>query len=71
MVLDSRQWDARYGRDLLAEFGPRYRSYIAITSPHAWRVVEQRLPHRPVHLEFQQGMGERYLEALTPRLPDA
>ncbi|HLH72800.1 MAG TPA: iron-containing alcohol dehydrogenase [Chloroflexota bacterium] len=71
MALASRQPDARYGRNLLAEFGPRYRSYIAITSPRAWKVVEHRLPYRPAHREFHQGMGERYLEALTPRLPNA
>src|SRR5215469_11993037 len=71
MVLDSRKWDARYGANLLAEFGPRFRSYVAITSPSAWKVVEHRLPFRPVHVEFHRGMGERYLEALPSRLPAA
>ena len=52
MVLDSRQWNAHYGRNVLTEYGPRYRSSVAITSPHAWEVVEHRLPHRPVHVEF-------------------
>ncbi|MBM4436382.1 MAG: iron-containing alcohol dehydrogenase [Actinobacteria bacterium] len=71
MVLDSRRWDARYGRGLLAEHGVRYRSYLAITSPSAWKVVQPHLPHPPVALEFHRGMGERYLEALLPRLPEA
>jgi glycerol dehydrogenase-like iron-containing ADH family enzyme len=70
-MLDRRNWDARYGWGLLAAHGPRYNSYIAITSPSAWRAVERFLPHPPRCLEFHQGMGERYLEALLSRLPDA
>ena len=56
MVLDSRKWDARYGHDLLAAYGPTYTSYHAITSPSAWAVVEEFFPHPPRQLEFQQGM---------------
>jgi glycerol dehydrogenase-like iron-containing ADH family enzyme len=32
---------------------------------------EPFFPVSPRHLEFQQGMGEGYLDALLPRLPDA
>lgn len=71
MNLDSRTWDARYGRGILAEHAPRFTDYIAITSPSAWAVVEPLLPHAPRALEFQRGMGEDYLEALIQRLPDA
>lgn len=71
MVLDSRKWDARYGHDLLAAYGPTYSSYLAITSPSAWAVVEEFFPHPPRQLEFQQGMAEEYVEPLIERLPDA
>jgi len=71
MVLDSRKWDARYGHDLLAAYGPTYTSYLAITSPSAWAVVEEFFPHPPRQLEFQQGMAEEYVEPLIERLPDA
>lgn len=71
MVLDSRQWDARYGWDLLAKHAPRSDDFIAITSPSAWAAVERFFPIAPRHLEFQQRMGERYLESLVPRLPEA
>ena len=71
MNLDSRTWDARYGRGILAEHGPRFTDYIAITSPSAWAVAGPLLPHPPRALEFQGGMGEDYLKALIQRLPDA
>gem|GEM_PF-3701391 len=31
-VLDSREWDARYGWNLVAEHGPQFDDYIAITT---------------------------------------
>lgn len=70
-MLDARQWDARYGWDLLAEYAAQFDSYIAITSPRAWAAVEHLIPVPPRHLEFQQGMGAKYLDALLPRIPDA
>ena len=70
-MLDSRQWDARYGWDVLADHGPQFDDYIAITTPSAWAAVENLLPHAPRHLEFHRGMQEPYLEALLPTLPDA
>jgi len=70
-LLDARKWDARYGWDLLAEHAARFDSYIAVTSPSAWAVVERFFPVPPQHLEFQQGMGKEYLDVLLPRVPDA
>ncbi|MCY3894960.1 MAG: hypothetical protein OXG17_00650, partial [Chloroflexi bacterium] len=61
MNLDSRTWDARYGRGILAAHGPQYTDYIAITSPSAWAVAGPHLPHPPRALEYQRGMGEDYL----------
>ncbi len=71
MILDSRKWDARYGHGLLAAYGPTYTSYLAITSPSAWAVVERFFPTAPKQLEFQHGMAEGYVEPLIERLPDA
>lgn len=71
MDLDSRNWDARYGHDLLAAYGPTYDSYIAITSPSAWALTERFFPNPPRQLEFQRGMAEGYLEPLVDRLPEA
>ncbi len=71
MVLDSRKWDARYGWNVLAEHASEFEDYIAITTPSAWAAVEDRLPNPPKHVEFQQGMGERYLEPMVRELPDA
>ncbi len=70
-MLDSREWDARYGWDLVADHGPQFDDYIAITTPSAWAAVEDLLPHAPRHREFHQGMDERYLDALLPTLPEA
>ncbi len=71
MVLDSCQWDARYGRDLIAAHSSEFNDYIAITSPSAWAVAEPHLANPPVHREFHKGMGEDYLDDLLYRLPDA
>ena len=71
LVLDSKQWNVRYGWDLLREFGAEYQDYIAITSPSAWSVAQERFTAPPRHLEYQQGMGEQYLGSLLDRLPDA
>ena len=71
MVLDSREWDARYGWNVLAEHAPEFDDYIAVTTPSAWAVVKDRLPNPPRHVEFQQRMGERYLEPMVRELPDA
>lgn len=71
MLLESQKWDARYGSDLLKEYGPRYESYLAITSSSAWSVVDHFFPYKPRHLEFQQGMSGTYLDALVENLPDA
>lgn len=65
------QWKAHYGKDLLRAYGDTYKSYIAITSPRAWTAVSSFLPHKPRHLEFQQGMGETYLDQLVSSLPDS
>ena len=65
------QWKAHYGKDLLSAYGAKYESYIAITSPKAWAAASAFLPHAPRHLEFQQGMGEVYLDRLVSSLPDS
>ncbi len=66
-----RDWDARYGWDLLAEYGPTYDSYIAVTSPSAWRTVEEYFPTPPRHLEFERDTFTKHVEPLIPTLPDA
>ncbi len=71
MVLDSRKWDARYGRDLIPTHMASIDSYLAVTSPSAWKIVEPLMPHPPRYVELQGGMGEGYLEPLPGRLPDA
>ncbi len=71
MVLDSRKWASRYGWNVLAEHAPGFDDYIAITTPSAWAVVKDLLPNPPKHVEFQQRMGEQYLESMVPKLPDA
>ena len=71
MVLDSRQWDARYGWDLIATHAPQFTDYIVVTSPSAWAAVEHLLPNPPHHLEFNRGMGEGYLGELLSRIPEA
>ncbi|MBM4436544.1 MAG: iron-containing alcohol dehydrogenase [Actinobacteria bacterium] len=71
MVLDSRQWDARYGWDLLAQYAPFYASSVVITTPRAWQVVQRHFPHAPRHVEFHRGMSAAYVEPLPARLPDA
>lgn len=71
MILDSREWDARYGWDLIAAHASEFDDYVAITSPSAWAAVEHLLVNSPRHREFHGGMGERYLDDLLPRLPDA
>ncbi len=71
MVRHCREWDARYGWDLLAEHGSRFDSSIAITSPRAWDAVKQHFPTPPRHVEFQQFMRQPYLDEMVARLPDA
>jgi glycerol-1-phosphate dehydrogenase [NAD(P)+] len=71
MILDSREWDARYGSNVLAEHAQELDGCIAITSPSAWAVAEPRLVHAPRHREFHGGMGEDYLDDLLERLPEA
>ena len=58
MNLDSRTWDARYGRGILPEHAQRFTDYIAITSPSAWaiagpllaRLDERLTDNRPTRL---------------------
>ena len=71
MKSDSRNWDARYGWDLLQEAGPDFQDYVAITSPRAWAAVESYFPQPPRHLEFHRGMEASYLEDLLDRVPSA
>ncbi len=71
MVLDSRQWDARYGWSLIAQHAEPFKDSVVVSSPSAMAVVEPYLVHRPIHVEFQKGMRERYLEQLLPGLPQA
>ena len=71
MVLDSRQWDARYGWNVIAANASTLNDYIAITSPSAWDAVKHLLPTSIRHLEFQKGMDDLYLQDLLYRLPKA
>ena len=71
MVLDSRQWDARYGWDLISQHAEYFKDSIFLSSPSAMAVVEPHLVCRPTHVEFQKGMKENYLDQLVLSLPKA
>ncbi len=62
------KWDARYGRNLLAQHEPEFGAYAAITTPSAWAVAEPQLSNAAV-VEFHQGMADTYLDDVTGRLP--
>ena len=71
MVLNPLKWDAHYGQNLIPTHMAAIDSYVAVTSPSAWKIVEPLMPHPPLHVEFQGRMGEGYLEPLPERLPNA
>ena len=64
------EWIAHHGTGLLPTYASSYEFYTAIKSPQAWSAVQEHFPHPPRHLEFDQGMGEVYLDGLLPGLPN-
>lgn len=71
MVLDSRQWDARYGWNLISEHASQFQDAVVVTSPSAMALVEPLMVHCPLQLVLQRGMHEGILEEMLVALPPA
>ncbi len=65
------QWKAIYEPGLLKRKCRKFNSYIVLTSPSAWRAVEQYLPCPPAEKIFVTGQEEDYLADLAQKLPQA
>ncbi len=64
-------WKALYGSRVIERECGGLTSYIALTSPNAWRAVEPLLPAPPLGKAFVTNQEEDYLLALAEDLPDA
>ena len=71
MSINLDDWDARYGHGLIEKYSEDYRSYIAITSPSAWKAVEKYLVFSPIAKEYVNTSELEVLENLVKHLPSA
>jgi len=68
---DLDDWNALYEPGVIARECGNVTSYVALTSPSAWRAVEPLLPAPPLGKAFVTNQEEDYLIALARDLPDA
>jgi len=68
---DLDDWKALYEPGVIARECRGITSYVALTSPSAWRAVEPLLPAAPVGKAFVTNQEEDYLQELADKLPKA
>ena len=64
-------WRALYGPGVIERQCGDVTSYVALTSPSAWRAVEPLLPAAPAGTAFVTNQEEDYLQEIADDLPKA
>jgi glycerol dehydrogenase-like iron-containing ADH family enzyme len=66
----AREYDIRYGHDLVKTDSAGWPPYIAITTPTAWQTAQPFLAQAPAGVGFNQWLDRTHLEAVADSLPD-
>ena len=64
------EYDIRYGRHLVRSTSTQWPSYVAVSSPTAYRMTEPHLSRRPEVVGYPEAMDFGYLKRFTEGLPD-
>ena len=66
----ARDYDIRYGRNLVKTESADWPRYIVVSTPTAWKTAEPFLSREPAGLVFNQWLDRAHLEETTASLPD-
>jgi len=59
-----------YGDDMLSSASKQFGTFVAVTTPSPWAIVQARLHHQPLDVCFIKGLEEDYLQRLADEVPD-
>ena len=66
----ARDYDIRYGRNLVKTESADWPRYIVVSTPTAWKTAKPFLSREPAGLVFNQWLDRAHLEETTASLPD-
>ena len=66
----ARDYDIRFGQDIVARDSGSWGRYVAISTPSAWKVVEPRLDHAPEGVGMNRWLDRTHLIEVSDSLPD-
>ena len=64
------EYDIRYGNHLVRSTSSQWESYVAVSSPTAYRMTEPHLTRAPKTVGYPEAMDFGYLKQFTAGLPD-
>lgn len=66
----AREYDIRFGHDIVAHDSSSWGAYIAISTPSAWKIVEPLLDHPPAGVGMNRWLDRSHLIEVSDSLPD-
>lgn len=66
----AREYDIRYGHNLVKTESAQWPRYIVISTPTAWQTAQPFLAQEPVAVGFNQWLDRTHLAAVTDSLPN-
>ncbi len=66
----ARDYDIRYGRNLVKTDSANWPRYVAVSTPTAWKTAKPFLSREPAGLIFNEWLDRTHLEETTASLPD-
>jgi glycerol dehydrogenase len=66
----AREYDIRYGHQLVKSDSARWPRYLAITTPTAWQTAQPFFAKEPAAIGFNQWLDRTHLERVSDSLPD-
>ncbi len=66
----ARDYDIRYGHDLVKADSANWPRFVVVTTPSAWKAAEPFLSQEPAGVVFNEWLDRTHLEETTASLPD-
>ncbi len=68
-MISAQGFSTEYGRGLLSRLTSSLGSWMVITQPEPWAVVEPTIANPPVHVQFADDLSPEHLDHLVASLP--
>ena len=66
----ARDYDMRYGRNLVKTDSAEWPRYVVVSTPTAWKTAKSFLAREPAGLVFNEWLDRTHLEETAASLPD-